>query len=145
MLRGGAGLDRECSDVQEGRISENTWTERRGAGQRLVEHYSHGIPSGLVPVPSSSANIAAVLRNSRAQELFWLHVGLLENRAQCALWHIARMIWNSCVCAALCRMPNFMRAGGLPHELETEAPELAGNLAILLARETSHQPATMSG
>jgi hypothetical protein len=70
---------------------------------------------------------------------------LLEDRAQCALGHIAGVVGNCGIAACRGIEPDLMRACGLPAELETERRRPLDDLPVAKAGEPAHRAFTIRG
>lgn len=97
------------------------------------------------PASDPGNGVALALRVSRLQELFGVDAGLFEDRAQCALGHVAGMVGEGGVAVGGGVVPDFVRAGGLAMELEAGAFEPLHDVAISEASEAPHQRLTMRG
>jgi hypothetical protein len=72
------------------------------------------------------------------QEIFWIDSGLPQNRTECSLGHIARMIRDRCVPVRAWAKPDFVAAGGLTVELEPASLQFPDDLPVSESGQTAH-------
>ena len=79
------------------------------------------------------------------QEGLGVDACLLEDCAQSALGHVAGVIRDGRISVQHRVEPDFVTAGGLPMELETQLLQPPDDVAVAEARQRAHQVATISG